>query len=910
MSLTPGTRIGPYEVVGSLGAGGMGEVYRARDAKLGRDVALKLLPTAFASDPERLARFDREAQVLASLNHPHIAQIYGFEQSGPSTGSGQAMRALVMELVDGPTLADLIAAGPMELPEALRIAKQIALALEAAHERGITHRDLKPSNVKIAADGSVKVLDFGLAKLSSSADSSMRSAIEVTASPTLMSPTLATGVGVILGTAAYMSPEQARGRVVDKRSDIWAFGCVLYEMLTGRRAFEGEDISDTLAGILRGDPDWSLIPPGVSATIRQYLKRCLARDAAQRVHDIGDMRLALEGAFDAPAETVPATSLRTPRSWTRKLAVAGLIAGAAVVVAALGALIGRRMFADPPQQVARLAIVPPGGLIAPTQIDSDVAISPDGSRVAFVNSEQGRLGLYVRGLDRMDAIRIAGVGVPRSPFFSPDGQSIGFFDGPAIKRVAATGGPVVTVTSIAGAGVGGSWGEDDTIVFGTSVSNGLMRVPAAGGTAARLTTGRQGEVHSFPELLPGGRAILFTRSIGTLGGSNAEVAVLDTQSGAVSNVIAGGSHGRYSSSGHLVYSFSGTLRAVAFDVTSRAVRGNPVPVMDRVVTKPSGAANFAIASNGSLVYEAGDAVVNPERNLVWVDRQGNEELLSPVKRAFVYPRISPDGRRVALDIRDMENDVWVWDFARQNLQRLTFDPGLNRGVAWTPDSQRVVFSVESDGTESLFWQNADGSGKPERLTTAPPGRPQVPYALTPDGKQVIYGEPGQPPFDLFALPLEGTRTPAALLNQPFSEHNGEVSPDGRWIAYQSDESGENEIYVRRFPSLDSRAQVSSGGGARPAWARNGRELFYLKADGTMMAVPVEPGDGSGFVTGPAKALFSGQFYALQAGRSYDISPDGKRFLLIKDATPRTAAALQLVVVLNWLEELKRLVPND
>src|SRR5688572_2111203 len=394
MALTPGTRIGPYEVVGSLGAGGMGEVYRARDAKLGRDVALKILPAAFASDPDRLARFDREAQVLASLNHPHIAQIYGFQESGDA-------RALVMELVDGPTLADVILVGPIEVTEALRLARQIALAIEAAHERGITHRDLKPSNIKITADGAVKVLDFGLAKLSPGSDSSTRTAIDATASPTLMSPTLATGVGVILGTAAYMSPEQARGRAVDRRSDIWAFGCVLYEMLTGRRAFQGEEISDTLASILRDDPDWSLIPSTVPPTVRRYLQRCLAKDPGQRVHDIGDMRLALEGAFDVPVQALPSTASRAPRSWKRTLAMAGGIAVATIIVSGVGALVGRRAWPDAPPRVVRFAIVPPSGAaITPSQVDPDVAVSPDGSRVVFLSLEQGRRVMYVRALDR------------------------------------------------------------------------------------------------------------------------------------------------------------------------------------------------------------------------------------------------------------------------------------------------------------------------------------------------------------------------------------------------------------------------------------------------------------------------------------------------------------------------------
>jgi serine/threonine-protein kinase len=905
MALTPGTRIGPYEVVGSLGAGGMGEVYRAHDAKLGRDVALKLLPVAFATDPERLARFDREAQVLASLNHPHIAQIYGFEQSGD-------MPALVMELVDGPTLADLIVSAPLELSEAMRIARQIALALEAAHERGITHRDLKPSNVKIAADGSVKVLDFGLAKLSSGSDSSMRSAIEVTGSPTLMSPTLATGVGVILGTAAYMSPEQARGRAVDKRADIWAFGCVLYEMLTGTRAFDGEDVSDTLAGILRGDPNWALIPPGVSPTVSQYLKRCLAKDPNQRLHDIADVRLALEGAFDVPAEIQLQATMPARSQWARRLAIAGALVaaaagGALAIYAARGILPG-----DPPH-VVRLTIPHPTGLFfLPTQTDADVAVSRDGSRVAFSTFEQGKLVLYIRSLDRVEAVRVEQTGTPRSPFFSPDGKSVGFFDGAALKRISSNGGPVVTIAPITGTGAGGTWADDDTIIFATNVSAGLLRVPAAGGEAVRVTTARPGEVHASPEILSERGAVLFTRSAGLLRGSNGEIVVLDLQSGTVKPLISGGSYARYASSGHLVYGFSGTLRAVGFDLNTLTVKGTPVPVVERVLTKPSGAANFALSMNGSLVYEAGDLSGSMERSLVWVDREGREELLPAEKRGYIYPRLSPDDTRLALDIRDTGSDIWVWNFARRNLQRVTFDPGVNRGAAWTPDGERLVFSREIDGVESLFWQSADASGVsgvPERLTTAKPGRAQVPYAITSD-RTLLFGEPGSPPFDLWALPLAGDRVPRPVLNDPHNEHNGEVSPDGRWLAYQSDESGSNEIYVRRFPSLDSRQQMSSGGGTRPVWAKSGRELFYLRIDGTMVAVPIDRSDGASLVTGAAKALFTGQYYALQAGRSYDVSRDGKRFLMIKDAASQAAAPVQLTFVLNWTEDLKRLVPND
>jgi serine/threonine-protein kinase len=833
-----------------------------------------------------------------------------------------------MELVDGPTLADLIVAGTagrrggsldppgasdppgsLDPPEAIRIARQIAHALEAAHERGITHRDLKPSNVKIAADGSVKVLDFGLAKLSSGSDSSMRSAIEVTASPTLMSPTLATGVGVILGTAAYMSPEQARGKAVDKRADIWAFGCVLYEMLTGSRAFSGEDVSDTLAGILRGDPDWSLLPSGVSPIIRQYLKRCLAKDPAQRVHDIADVRLALEGAFDVSVESVPAPAMRPPRTWKR----ISLLASAVITAGAVGAVATWMLLRQAPPSVVRLSVIHSGGsLIAPTAGDPDVAVSPDGSRIAYISVEQGRPTLYVRSLDKLQELRIEGSGTPRSPFFSPDGASVGFSDGSTIKRISANGGPAVTIASALGFARGASWGDDDTIVLGTP--QGLMRVSIGGGKPAQLTKPGDGEADLFPEILPGGRAVLFTRVPGVArssNASNAQVAVVDLASGTI-RMLAPGSHARYASSGHLVYGFEGTLRAVPFDVKALTVTGNPVVVVDRVVTKASGAANFALSQRGTLVYEAGDVTAGAERTLVWVDRAGREEPLPIAKRSYGYPRVSPDGKRVALDIRDQENDIWVLDLARGTLQRLTFDPGANRGASWTPDGKRVVFSADREGAESLFWQNADGSGAPERLTTAQSGKPEVPYAVTPDGKQVMYGSPGQPPFDLFTVRLDSERKQTPLLAAPqYSEHNAEVSPDGRWLVYQSDESGSNEIYVRRFPTLDSRSQVSNGGGTRPVWSRDGRELFYLKADGAMVAVPVERSDGTAFVMGAAKALFEGQYFNTLAGRTYDVSPDGKRFLMIKNAAPSSVqAAPQLTVVLSWFEELKRLVPSN
>ena len=904
MPLQPGVRVGNLEIGGLLGAGGMGEVYRARDTRLGRDVAIKILPVSFASDPERLARFEREAHVLASLNHPHIAQIYGVEQSGETP-------ALVMELVEGPTLAELIARGPLDRPEALRVARQIALALESAHQRGITHRDLKPSNIKVSTDGPVKVLDFGLAKLSAKSESSHTLPLaDLSASPTLTSPALATGVGTILGTAAYMSPEQAKGKSADRRSDIWGFGCVLYEMLTGRRAFDGEDVSDTLAGILRGEPDWALLPSDLPPVVATYLRRCFEKQPDQRVQDIGDMRLALEGAFDIPVAPVAASTSRAERTLKQKLMVASGVAGVVMIGAALGGTTVRMLTVSPPRSVIRLAVVPPNGIpIIPSQGDADLAVSPDGSRVAFVNVEQGTLRLYVRALDQLNAVRLDSDGPARFPFFSPDGAWIGFFDGNLLKKISVNGGSALSIATTKGAGLGATWGANDTIIFATTDSTGLMRVSAGGGEPVTLTTPGQGDDHILPQFLPGGRAVLFTVRPQASPLSGSQIALFNLDSGAISTLLPGVSHANYASSGHLVFGSTGALRAIRFDLASLSVRGNPVQVVDRVITKSFGAANFAVASNGTLVYESGDPTASADRTLVWVDRTGREEPIPAEKRSYVYPRISPDGNRVALDIRDQQNDIWIWDFARRTLSRLTFDPGLNRAVVWTRDSRRVIFSAERDGRESLSWQAVDRSGNPEQLTTTTPDRPQGPLSLSPDGKLLVFAEPGQPPFDLYTLSMDSDHKVAPLLSESYSEHNGEISPDGRWLVYQSDESGSSEIYVRPFPNVAAagRSQVSTGGGTRPAWSRDGRELYYLGLDGAMMAVPVDSSTNrDAFSAGRPTVLFSGSYHVVQAGRSYDVAPDG-RFLMIKNVTQQ-AAAPQLVVILNWFEELNRLLP--
>jgi serine/threonine-protein kinase len=723
--------------------------------------------------------------------------------------------------------------------------------------------------------------------------------------PTITTPAM-TQAGMILGTAAYMSPEQAKGRIVDKRADVWAFGCVLYEMLTGRRAYEGEDVSDTLAAVLRGEPDWSAVPPQVSATVVAYLRRCLVRDPAQRVHDMADVRLALEGAFDVPAPPIPSTPAANVRETPWPLiAAAGAVL--AVAAAALGAIGGPIFFPRRPTAVVRLTATPVTG-VTPTDGAPDIAVSPDGSRFAYVTVEQDRTRLYVRSLSQLDPVPIE-AGLPRSPFFSPDGQWVGFFDSLLLKRVSSSGGPAVTIATVTGIGRGASWAKDDTIVFATNATTGLLRVPAAGGEPTVLTKPDTNQDHLFPEMLPGERAVLFSVVSGGQTAANAQLAVLDLASGTQKVVLSAASSGKYASSGHLVYGISGTLRAVPFDLDTLTVRGTAVPVIERVVTKINGSTNFALAADGSLVYETGDSAGAAERILAWVDRQGREEPLEVPKRAYTYPRISADGTRIALDIRDQENDIWLWDVVRRTMTRLTFDMGLNRGVVWMPDGKRLVFSAERDGPESLFSQAADGSGSPERLTTAQPGRPQVPYTVTPDGARVLFGEPGQPPYDLHQLELGTDRKVTPLLNATYNEQNADMSPDGRWVAYQSSESGADEIYIRPFPNVSAgRWQISTGGGTRPAWARNGREIFYLKSDGTLIAVPIESG-GERLVVGVGKALFQGPYFRGQTGRTYDVSSDGQRFLMIRNAaTTMEQRPTQIVVVLNFFEELKRLAP--
>ena len=897
----------------------MGEVYKATDTNLKRSVAIKVLPASVAGDAERLARFQREAEVLAALNHPNIAAIYGLERSGNTT-------ALVMELVEGPTVADRIAQGAIPIDEALPIAKQIAEALEAAHEQRIIHRDLKPANIKVRPDGTVKVLDFGLAKALEPA----HPAIDATQSPTITSPALMTGGGVLLGTAAYMSPEQAKGREADKRSDIWAFGAVLYEMLTAKRPFDGEDVSDTLANVLKIDPDWSALPSGIPPALRTLLQSCLTRDRRHRVADISTVLFVLEkgASLAPPASMLSAAPLpRRPR-WQRVTALTG---GALLVAAVATTLtwVATRPGAAAPPRVSRLQVQSSG--IAALTIngnDRDLAITPDGSRVVYVGNNGTQL--FVRALDALEPVAVF-TGAPRGPFVSPDGQWIGFIDsGNTLRKVALTGGPAVTLATLDGLPRGATWGPDDAIIVATDTqATGLQRIAATGGPTTILTRPdrAQGEADFFwPEWLPGGRAVLFTITAVTGGLDAAQVAILDLQTGTSRILVRGGSHGHYVPSGpgspkrlerdgnHLVYAAAGTLRAVPFDLARLETRGTPVPVVPEVVTTIFGGVDAAVAADGTLAYVSGGGLrgANALRTLVWVDRQGRETPIPAPPRAYAVPRLSPDGTRIAVGAEDQERDLWLWDLARATLTRLTVDPGGDANPVWTPDGRRLVFSSNRDGQTALYVQPADGTGSAKRVSEGA-GRPQNATAITADGTRVVFYEltptRGR---DLGLLTLTPAPRVEPLLETRFEERNGTVSPDGRWLTYESDSTSRFEIYVRPFPNVGGgQWQVSSTGGIQPLWARSGRELFYVGPGGALMTVPVQSHDTM-WSAGTATKLFAASSLTGGIARGYDVSSDGQRFVMIKEGgdTDQIAAASQIIVVQHWGEELKRLVPSN
>jgi serine/threonine-protein kinase len=885
--LAAGSHVGRYEVLEPLGAGAMGQVFRARDFRLGRFVALKALPEELRRDAERLARFEREARVLASLNHPNIATLHEVVDVGNT-------HVLVLELVDGETLADRIARGPIPIAEALPIAAQIAAALEVAHEHGVVHRDLKPANVKLRGDGTVKLLDFGLAKvLATHADGSGESEATVTALP----PNA--GGGTVLGTPAYMSPEQARGLPVDKRTDVWAFGCVLYEMLTGRRAFVGEHATDVIVSVVEHEPAYEALAAEYPPALERLLRRCLTKDARQRLRDIGDARLDLADAAAGLAERDTQLKRLRRRTWS-----AATLAAAAVAAAAIWLGIVQRPTATVPQpRITRFALPEPASNPAG---GAAIAISSDGKRIAYM----GPRGLVLRSRDRLEATLVPGtVGGATAPFFSPDGEWLAFTDWHVLRKVPVAGGLVQTIADV-GPSAFGTWSGADIVV---ADMNGLLRIPAGGGPPQRIDMDLSSQEQPLqPQYLAERQAVLFTvtpsPSLVPLFAANAPSArleALDLRTGQRHVVLRGGGRARYLPTGHLVYAAGPTLYAVRFDLESLTARGEPTAVLT-----VDGQLEFAVADDGTLLYQAWP--VAGGRVLVWVDREGREEPIAAPPMTYVYPRLSPDGLRVALDLTDNDDrDTWILDLRRGTLERFTHDPSGNPLAAWSPDGRYLAFGSDRFGVTNVFRQLADGSGEPERLLASTDT--QMPITYAPDGRLLFSAAvPGQQ-RDIYSLSLDGERRSTPLVATAANELTAEVSPDGRWIAYDSDESGQFEVYVRPYPNTDEggRWQISSGGGRQPVWSHDGRELFYRDFDGALMSVAVTLTPT--FAPGPVTKLFQRNEYvgagARGGGRTYDIALDDSRFLMLKEQPAAAASGgARLVVVLDWFAELERHAP--
>ena len=905
MTIATGTKLGSYEVVAQIGAGGMGEVYRAHDTKLARDVAIKVLPEAFAHDPERLSRFQREAKILASLNHPNIATIYGLEQANGTS-------YLVMELVSGETLAERVKAGPLPIEEALTVAKQIAEALEAAHEKGIIHRDLKPANVKVTPEGKVKVLDFGLAK-----------AFEGDATNEDMgnSPTLsraATMQGVILGTAAYMSPEQAKGKAVDKRTDIWAFGAVLYELLTGKPAFHGEDVGDILASVVKTEPAFDSLPANISPSIRVLLQRCLRKDRRQRTPDAAILRIEIEDALTAPKDVGATQAAPAAIAWRERVAwpvAAGILAPIVITLA-----IALMLRAPKPEQPMRLSAEIGADASLYTLDGPSAVLSPDGTRLALLATGTGQTRrIYVRSLDQLQATVLSDTERALDPFFSHDGKWIGFFADGKLKKILAQGGAAVTLCD-APSDRGGSWGEDGTIVFTAGNRTPLSKVSSAGGSPEPLITldTQAGETtQRWPQVLPGSKAVLFTSNASRTNLEDAEIDIYSMASGQRKTVQRGGYHARYLPSGHIVYMHEGTLFAVPFDLKRLEVTGQPAPILEGVVTNPAvGVAQFSFSETGNLAYIAGGSG-GENVSISWMDREGKFTPLRDTPGNYYNPAFSPDGKRLALEISDgKRNDIWVYEWERDTLARLTFAGETNSYPVWTPDGQRITYSSqEKGGPLNLWWIRADGAGNPQRLTESK--NVEYPRSWRPDGKVLAFTQLNPSTnFDILTLLMEGDEKtgwkpgePTPFLNTGFLEVQPAFSPDGRWLAYSSNESEDYEVYVRPFPGPGGKWQISTGGGQYPKWSRDGKELFYRTTESKLM-VASYTASGDSFSADKPQLWSPGQFTDRGLGfYNFDVHPDGKRFAVLKaPGTERDAAINKVNIVLNWFEEVKQKVP--
>jgi Tol biopolymer transport system component len=866
MALSTGFRLGAYEILAKLGEGGMGEVYRARDTRLKRDVAIKVLPEGFAGDPDRLARFEREAELLATLNHANVAAIYGFEDSAPVNG-------IVLELVEGPTLADRLAGGAIPIDEALPIARQVADALEAAHKQSVVHRDLKPANIKITPGGQVKVLDFGLAKAMEFATAQVGSA---SISPTMVSP--ATQAGIVLGTAAYMSPEQARGKAVDQRADIWAFGCVLFEMLSGQSPFEpGETVSDAIAAILTREPDWNLLPQGTPESIRRLLRRCMQKDVNRRLSHIADARLELDDAAGSEAEAVPvAASGRAGAGW--RLLTPWAIAAVALVVAGLVAW-SVRADRQEPSPPARLELTLPPNLELYTAART-IAISPDGSQLAFIGVQSGARQIYLRPLDQFESAPLRGTDGVSTLFFSSDGASIAFVTSAGVLKTASLAdGVVATLADGASFQTGAAWSDDGTIIFPRGST--LWSMPGTGGQPRQLATldaGRGETGHAWPTVLPGGRTLLFAVASNDRRGIDS----LDLGTGRRRPVVESGTLPLYVSSGHLAYFRDGKMFAVPFDASAAEVRGPSVLLIDNIPELAAGVPLVDVSRSGTVMYSATTAF----SSLVWVSRTGEEQVLNGERRTYANPRTSPDGQRIIVQA----GDLWLQDLTRSTFSRLTTGTIMSNGFPiWLPDG-RVMYRSAT----GIRIQDTGGSSLATQLV---PGTTDLDYpaVVASDGDTLIlHRSTEDASFNILSVSLRNPSTMTALLQTRAYESGARLSPDGRWMTYVSNETGRNEVYLTPFPGPGERQQVSTAGGTQALWNPNGKEIFY-RIDDKMMVVDV--------TTSPTMKLSSPRQlfearYAYGAGitiPNFDISRDGQRFIMVK---PEPGAG-RLNVVLNW-----------
>jgi serine/threonine-protein kinase len=907
--MRPGTEFAHYTILSQIGKGGMGEVWKARDMKLGREVALKVLPDAFARDQERMARFTREARLLASVNHPNIASIYGVEESPEQS-------ALVLELIDGETLAERIARGPIKLDEALRIALQVAEALEAAHEKSVIHRDLKPANVKITPQGTVKVLDFGLAK---ALEEETGSSSNLSESPTLSAA--ATRAGVILGTASYMSPEQARGKSVDRRTDIWSFGVLFFEMLSARRIFEGETVTDTLAKILEREPDWHQLTPRTPAAVRKLLQHCLTKNVRDRLQAIGDARTLLQELTTDPAVLAGEVERVAYPLW-KKLLPWGL----APVFIAAGWLIKP---SETPIEtlVSRFDYTLPGGQILAHNFRHAVELSPNGTRMAFVANAPGAPAssskIYVKNMDQSDAIPIPGTEGGHNPFFSPDGEWLGFVQEQRIKKVPLTGGtPVVVVEELTSRSYGMSWGTDGTIVFADTVEGGLKQVRDSGGepkTFTELDSTAQEAVHRLPHFLPDGNGVLFTvlryTSL-TPNWKRAQIWVQSLKTGERKLVLENAVDGRYVEDGYLVFARLGKLFAVYFDLKTLSVSGTPVPVLDGVIQSAyfssndttTGAAQYSISKNGSFLSASGSIEPPYLDNLIWIDRTGKTSLLGVKPFSYLTNRLSRDGTHVAFSEYYVDKDIWVFDTARKTLSKQTFE-GQNVYPIWSPDGSRLAFRSDRSGPTQIYVK-ALSSMDATRLTE---GRLDTPSSWTPDGKELAFVRGTGVNADIYVVPVDEPSKVRPFVQTRFNERQPEFSTDGRWLAYVSDESGPTQVYVQPYPGPGKRVQVSTQGGVEPAWSKDGKELFFRNAN-RMFMVRFKT-DGPEFLPEEPVSLWETQFGTAGPVRGYDVAADGR--FLVRQEIPNQAEERNkkvfpstLRIVLNWTEELDRLFRNE